>query len=307
MTNDELLHKWVNGKLTEAELEVFKQRPEYESLVELYKSTENLAAPSFDSDAMLSDILKKEKINTPTQKIGRRVFMANWAKYAAAATVILIAGWFVFSLMGNKVSYEMAKGEKKEGVLPDQSMFVLNAESSLRYDKRNWKRKRRLSLQGEAFFSVKSGSKFTVETPIGSVQVLGTKFNVWSRNGILDVKCQHGKVAVLSENGQLIDELNQYDAIRIEPGKAPEKYQIPTEENASWTQGVTKLRKVSVAVVLKELERQFDVEIIAGDLNLEEIINSNFQHDDLELALQTALSQMNVSFEIKGRKVFLKK
>lgn len=305
MVNDEILHKWINGELTEAELETFKLRPEYESLVELYKNTEDLAAPHFDGDAILSNILKKEKINATPEKMGRRVFLSNWVKYAAAASVVLIAGWFIFSFMGRQVSYELAKGEKKEGVLPDQSMFVLNAESSLSYDKWSWEKERSLSLKGEAFFSVKPGSKFTVKTPTGSVQVLGTKFNVWSRDGILDVGCSHGKVAVFSESGQLITELKQFDAIRVRPNAEPEKYQIPGEENASWTQGITKLRKVPLAIVLQELERQFDVEIDAGDLNTTEIISCNFQHKDLALALQTALSPLEINYEIKDRKVIL--
>ena len=307
MTNDKILHKWINGELSETELETFKLRPEYASLVELYKNTEGLAAPAFKGEAMLSNILQKEKINTIPEKIGRRVFMSNWVKYAAAASVLLIAGWFVFSFMGKQVSYKMAKGEKKEGVLPDQSMFVLNAESTLEYDKWSWKKERSLQLNGEAFFSVKPGSKFTVKTPTGNVQVLGTKFNVWSRGGILDVQCQHGKVVVLSENGELIDELKQFDAIHIEPGKAPEKYQVPSEDNASWTQGITKLRKVALAVVLQELERQFDVEIDAGNVDTTEIISCNFQHKNLDLALQTALSPLGVEHEIKERKVYLKK
>ncbi|MCB0519148.1 MAG: FecR domain-containing protein [Lewinellaceae bacterium] len=306
MLNDELLHKWINGELTAVELETFRQRPEYSSLVELYKNTEGLAAPAFDQEAMLSHILKKEKISATPEKTGRRVFL-TWAKYAAAACVLLIAGWFLFSFFGKNVRYEMAKGETKEGVLPDQSMFVLNAESTLHYNKSAWKKERTLELEGEAFFSVKPGSTFTVKTPSGSVQVLGTKFNVWSRDGALDVKCSHGIVAVYDTSGELVTKLKQYDAVRLVPGRDPEPYQIPGEDNASWTQGITKLRKVPLAVVLQELERQFDVEIVADGLDDKEIITCNFQHEDLALALQTALSPLGIRFEIKGRKVVLKK
>ncbi|MBI1227164.1 MAG: DUF4974 domain-containing protein [Bacteroidetes bacterium] len=306
MIDDELLHKWIHGELTETELETFKQRPEYDSLVKLYENTESLAAPAFDKAAMLSGILQKEKTNVPTQKMGRRVLL-YWAKYAAAACLVLVAGWFVFSFFSRNVHFEMARGETTEGVLPDQSTFILNAESSLTYNKWSWKKERSLQLKGEAFFSVKPGATFTVNTPNGSVQVLGTKFNVWSRAGSLDVKCSQGKVAVLEKSGKLIAELKQYDAIRILPDLAPEKYQIPGEDDASWTRGITKLRNETLATVLQELERQFDVEIDAGGLDTTDVINCNFQHEDLALALQTALSPLGISFEIKGKKVLLKK
>ena len=42
MINDEQLHKWVNGELSEEELIAFKLRPEYDSLVELYKNTSSI-------------------------------------------------------------------------------------------------------------------------------------------------------------------------------------------------------------------------------------------------------------------------
>ena len=67
MVNDEILHKWINEELTEEELQSFKLRPEYDSLVSLYKNTEGLAAPTFNGGVMLSEILKKRenKIHYP--------------------------------------------------------------------------------------------------------------------------------------------------------------------------------------------------------------------------------------------------
>lgn len=306
MLNDELLHKWINDELTDEERKIFQSRPEYESLKKLYKNTEGLSAPNFDQEAMLSDILKNEKSKLSSEKTGRRVFLNNWIKYAVAAALVFLAGWFLF-LNNTPVVYEMANAEKKEDLLPDQSIFYLNADSRLSYYQKTWKNDRTLQLNGEAFFTVKPGSTFTVETPTGNVQVLGTKFNVWSRGDVLDVKCTHGKVAVLKTDGTKIDELNPFDALRIEKGKAPEKYRIAEEENVGWTQGVTKLRNVTVSQTLEELERQYNIEINAGDINLEEIISCNFQHNDLELALKTALSQLGIDYEIKNKEVFLNK
>lgn len=306
MLNDELLHKWISGELTEAELEIFRQRPEYEELVRVYKHTSDLTPPNFDKDAMLSKILQSapSKIQSPVNP-GRRLFL-SWMKYAAAACILLIGGWLVYSYLGKDVTYNIARGKTKEGVLPDNSTFVLNAESTLKYDTWSWKKERSLELTGEAFFTVTPGSKFTVNTPTGSVQVLGTKFDVWSREGALDVKCSHGKVAVLDKDGAFLAELKQYDAIRITPGQSPEKYEIPGEDQATWTQGITKLRKVPLATVLLELERQFDIKIHKDGINTGEVISCNFQHKDLGLALQTALSPLGLKYDIKEKQVYLK-
>ncbi|HHM21592.1 MAG TPA: DUF4974 domain-containing protein [Bacteroidetes bacterium] len=304
MINDELLHKWVNGELTGEELAAFKRRPEYPSLAKLYRQTEHLAVPDMDAQNILANILKKEK----EENAGRRIFLTTWLKYAAAACLLILAGWFVWTNTNSETHYQMAKGEKTNGLLPDGSQFFLNAESHLWYNKITWNKERSLHLTGEAFFEVVKGSTFTVHTPAGSVQVLGTKFNVRSRNGILDVKCQHGKVAVLTPDGKTIDQLSQYDAIRIEPGKIPEKYRIAPAGKAAWVEGITKLRKVTLAEALQEIERQYNVDIHTEGIDTSEIMSCNFQHDDLALALQTTLSSFDIVFEIKNNgQVYLRK
>ena len=302
MLNDEILHKWVNGKLKAEELEEFKSRPEYETLVALYKNTKDLSAPDFDEEAMLTDILNVKKEAVPNTSKGKRRFLSTWVKLAVAASVLLLATW-VFWPKNNEIVFKLAKGEKTEAFLPDESTFVLNAESTLRYDPKTWNTDRTLMLKGEAFFDVKKGSTFKVKTRNGVVQVLGTKFNVWSRNGSLEVKCQSGKVAILSTEGQVLDELLQNDAIRIAEGEITEKWQFQATERADWVEGISKFKKVKLEVVLKELERQFDIRIKPNTVNTQEIISCNFQHEDLEMALKTTLTPLDIQYEIQEGKV----
>lgn len=305
MKNDELLHKWINGELSEEELSVFKLRPEYPSLVELYQQTDNLQAPVFDQAAMLSEILKQEKIVATTPKAKIKRLAPSWVKYAAAAVVILLAGWFLWPNNTSIVQHQLANGTHQEGTLPDQSTYVLNAESTLSYDQDQWNTERLLNLEGEAFFDVKKGKSFRVMTPSGAVQVLGTKFNVWSREKTLEVSCQSGKVAIFNARGKRIDELSASDAIRITHDGKIEKWKIPTTNKASWVDGISKFRNVYLHVVLKELQRQFDVRIDDRQVQTEVILTCNFQHEDLELALKTTLQATGIQYEIKGDRVIL--
>lgn len=97
MKNDELLHKWINGEISKEELDIFKSRPEFAALTALYKSTEGLSAPAFDDKRMLSTILEKNKKMDNSKTEGKRVFLTSWVKYAAAASVLLFALWFLAS------------------------------------------------------------------------------------------------------------------------------------------------------------------------------------------------------------------
>ncbi len=304
MKDDEILHKWIDGELTGEELEIFKLRPEYDSLVELYKNTDNFAVPDFDDQSMLEAVLKTDK-STRSSELGRRIFLKSWMKYAAAASVLILATWLFWPKSGAEVIYEMAKGERTEGTLPDGSHFVVNAESSLTYNADSWANDRSLQLKGEAFFEVKKGAKFTVNTPTGAVQVLGTQFNVWSRNGLLEVKCKSGKVAVLSTKGSVLDELTKGQALRIEGNKVSEKWPTQTGEDTSWLNGISRFRKVPLQTVVEELSRQFNVKIDASKIDAKVIMSCNFQHKDLDLALKTSFAPLNIIFEKRDGVVYL--
>lgn len=305
MINDELLHKWINKQLSEAELEDFKQRPEYPALVNLYQHTEDWESPHLNKSDMLQEILKTKKENSSPKVAIRRSL--NWLKYAAAALALLLATWFFWPNANQVIQYKMAKGERTEGILPDQSSFVLNAESALSYDPASWEENRSLRLRGEAFFEVKKGARFEVATPTGMVTVLGTKFNVRARKKCLEVVCLSGKVAVSTPDGQLITELEKTEGIRICTGKPNEQFNVQGEEKASWVTGISKFKKVPLRVVLDELERQFDIQINTAGIATDEIISCNFPHQDLNLALQTSLQSLGIKYEINGKQVKLSK
>lgn len=306
MINDEQLHKWVNGHLSNEELEAFKLRPEYDSLVELYKNTEGFSVPTFDEGKVLTNVLKVEKEKKSPNE-GKRIFLSAWVKYGVAASILLLAMW-LFRPESNFVKYDVMAGEKKEATLPDGSQFVLNAESVLTYNKENWENSRILNLEGEAFFEVKKGSKFTVKTPQGIVEVLGTKFNVRARNNILEVNCQSGKVAVNDQAGNVFGELVANDAIRILENGTMESWKNSPAEKPSWVDGIFSFKNVSLAVVLEEIERQYSVKIDASKVNTSTKISTSFDLSSVEIALKTILVPLVISFEkIDERNILLKK
>lgn len=115
---------------------------------------------------------------------------------STAASLILI---FLLQLFLFAQTSIQSGGQSKSFRLPDNSRVVLSANSSISYSKYFWKRK--LTMQGEAYFEVKKGKKFTVKTNEGSVSVLGTRFQVIQKNNQLDVSCYEGEVAY--KNDQL--------------------------------------------------------------------------------------------------------
>ena len=116
----------------------------------------------------------------------------QWAIAASLAAIIVFSAIFY----GSAVEYSTDANEKIAISLPDGSTVNLNTNSKTSYNAISWYLNRSVSLSGEAFFSVKKGSQFSVNTNNGVIRVLGTSFNVFSRENDFLVECFTGKVEV---------------------------------------------------------------------------------------------------------------
>lgn len=306
MKNDELLHKWYNNTLSESELNIFKQRPEFDSLVTLKKNSDNLEGPEFDQELMLSDILNSSKgtvehsdakkdFTISQYKDGRSKFsIIKLIPFGIAASLLFLAGYFLFP-KANIVNYEIANDQKVEGTLPDQSTFVLNGDSHLSYDKDKWEQSRDITLAGEAFFSVQKGSTFTVTTNRGTVQVLGTQFNVKARSDIFDVRCKEGKVAVNSNSNSLI--LTAGESALLQGDK---KSILRTRE-------LTKIKNATLETVLNEVSDRYDIDFETTGIDLTNMLSCNFQYKDLDLALKTTVTPLGITYLQSDNRISLSK
>lgn len=117
---------------------------------------------------------------------------------AASLVLIFLLQLFLFSQTAIQSGTEVRSFR-----LPDKSRVVLSENSSVSYSKYYWNRK--IKLQGEAYFEVKKGEKFTVKTDEGNVSVLGTRFLVSTNPNRIAVSCFEGKVVYTgSENQEII-------------------------------------------------------------------------------------------------------
>ena len=107
-----------------------------------------------------------------------------------------ITGWIFFTSCSNGVK----TADNFEVVdLPDGSTAFLNHNSSLSFDEDF--NPRRVEIQGEVFLSVTEGeAPFTVSTPLGEVEVLGTEFNVKTTADDLEVEVEEGTVELKTKS-----------------------------------------------------------------------------------------------------------
>lgn len=306
MKEDLLLHKWMQGTLTREEQTQFQGRPEYESLRKIKENTDSWAPPPVDFEAMLQNILATEK---GSGKQTARIFSFNqrWMAVGIAAAILILFSVFFWPGAQNPTTYIAANGNGVlQGSLPDGSAFTLNAGSSLTVEEKDWETERAVALDGEAFFKVEKGNTFSVTTTNGIVTVLGTQFNVRDRNETLEVTCQEGKVQVSNAVDDSIRILTPGEGVIINANGEIAEITIEDQQVPAWIQGISTFRDVPLEVVLAELERQFQITFESDNIDLQTRLSCNFQHKDLEFALQTSLSPLGIGYEVNGSIVRLK-
>jgi ferric-dicitrate binding protein FerR (iron transport regulator) len=216
----------------------------------------------------------------------------------AAAIAVLFAGYLFFNeQQSTQVSTRLA--EHRELTLPDASEVYLNADSEIAYDKDQWSTNRSLTLKGEAFFKVEKGSAFKVRTSDGWVQVLGTQFNVFNREGIFKVNCFEGSVKVGVDHKEVI--LKPGEGIQVINGKMAARSSRSNEP--SWLQGKSSFESMPLSAVLHEIERQYGVQITLEKEPENNEFTGVFSHDNLNEALRSVCQPFRLQFVIKGNQV----
>lgn len=245
------LAKWLAGEMTESELEAFEKSAEFHTYKKIKELSGEMTVPDFDMEKSYQNIIQHKK-NKPAVKLQR-----NWLLRIAAVLVLALGTFFFLKSTVATTEYAEA-GKRSTFCLPDTSEIVLNSESEIQYKKWNWDNNRSLNLKGEAFFKVAKGKKFDVNTDLGKVTVVGTQFNVKSRNNNFEVECYEGKVKVSFDGKTTF--LEKGENIAIQNGKKIESIAL-NAERPSWLQNEMKFNRNSLDEIISEIERQYAVEI----------------------------------------------
>ena len=291
------LAKWLNNELSEEELSAFRKTPEFETYQRIVRTASELSAPDFDVEQALSGV--RQARQAPKGRVVRLTSYRSLWKVAAALIVLLGISYFYVNSLDEAVQTDYA--QHTEVVLPDASEVQLNAGSDLSYSEKKWDSDRHVNLSGEAYFKVAKGQTFTVETPSGSVTVLGTQFNVLQRDGVFIVSCYEGLVRV--EHRGTAHELPAGKGYRMVNGDM-ELFEVTTTR-PFWTADESTFRSMPLSFVLEEFERQYDLEVEIRDVDTRELFTGTFSNTNLELALQSISAPLQLGYSLKGNKVLI--
>lgn len=247
--------------------------------------------------------------------------IVKWAVGIAASLLLAVGVVYLQPLVNGTSDQQVEQmlleksnpvGRKSVVTLPDGTKVNLNAASSLRYSEKNGRRE--VFLTGEAFFKVKRDTlrPFTVYSGDVSTTALGTSFNVkaYEEDQFTKVYLVTGKVAIESKkrgknNTHILLPGNGivYDKQASELKEA----EFDADHLLGWKEGSLKFASADFALVKKELERWYGVEIeVSGQLTEPWAINGSFKNQTLNNVLQSIQYTTAFDYQIEGETVKIK-
>jgi ferric-dicitrate binding protein FerR (iron transport regulator) len=226
---------------------------------------------------------------------------SGWILAASFALLLSISSF----LRIYTTTIQTAPGEHLLALLPDGSTVELNAQSTLKYQPYWWRIQRKIDFEGEGFFNVEKGRKFSVVSAKGQTEVLGTTFNIFSRDEAYSVTCLTGKVRVTSLTlNEVI--LNPNSKANIKHGgKIEVQRNIETFPEISWKKNIFLFTATPLYDVFAEIERQYGIDI-AMEINQNVLYSGNFNREqNVEEILSYICPALGLKYIRKSAKSYL--
>jgi transmembrane sensor len=186
MEKSTYLASWIEGTLSDLELEKLEGKESlkrYSKIKEVSSELEIGIPENLHWEVFEKQLPEKREQQKKT---------LNWV-YSIAAGFVVLVGISSF-ILSQKIYTSPNSFNQVE--LSDGSIVQLAPGATLKHQRSFNLINRKLSMTGEAYFEVKKGSPFIIDTPNGTVEVIGTAFKIIDSGDFYKVICTEGKVKV---------------------------------------------------------------------------------------------------------------
>ncbi len=218
-------------------------------------------------DRQLDKIWSKIELETKP-RYQRRIGFPVLVRVAAAIAILIVACFVAVQIYQSTTwtTYETLSGEIRNIELEDGTSVVLNGNSILKVHKNlSAHRARTVYLTGEANFNVaraqNKGASFVVHTRDLDVEVLGTRFNVNSRERETSVYLEEGSVKIRQDT-ELAQEIYMSPGEKIEYSVLDKKLELSRVQSAineiSWREGIFEFEELPLDNILRQITEPYN-------------------------------------------------
>lgn len=199
-------------------------------------------------------------------------------------------------------------GERVAMVLSDGTVVYLTSNSYLKYPSNFDKDKREVTLVGRAYFEVKKSKvPFIVNTSDMNIEVLGTSFDVESRNSgsSASVILVEGSVKVFAEGRSKVIFPDEQISLHRQTKEITVK-NVDSRLLTMWKDGVLIVHGQSFQEVVESLSSWYGVKIVnRTNVSQYEKFNGRFDREDIEAAIKAVCISAAIKYRIEDGKLIL--
>jgi transmembrane sensor len=265
----------------------------------------SLSIPSGKSKEQVWQAILEKLDEQPKAKI---IPLAKIALRVAASLLIIIAAGSIWIWGYGEMTVYSPKGQHITQLLPDSSRVQMNADTRISYNKVLWFISRKVYINGEALFKVKKVKRFDVIADLATTTVLGTTFDVYARNGKVKVSCIEGRVSVKNNKSEDKVILTAGLNTQTKHNKLTSPIETIKHDETAWTFGEFYFNNTPLNEVIREIERQFNVEISYNETEKKFYTGYTgyFNNKDLNDALRLVCIPMEMSYSVNGKSIEIK-
>lgn len=292
--NDILLAKWMDQTISSEELVELSQSVDLEYLEVLLEQSKSVELDTKPADQMW------ESFNFPSKvaQAPKKNFL-RWLIVGIIGIIALLAVLFY----NPKRTINTGKNETQNFAFIDGSKAYLGPNSQISYDADGYMDSRTIAMKGHVYFEVEKGSTFTVQMPRGSVQVLGTSFDIWSvENDYITVECYEGSVKVTSAKTQLEQIISGGQGVSLNNNQLSEVNTL-SRMRPDWKENQRIYKGIPVNLFLEDLSSYYGVTFSSEGINSQELISGSYPTDHLEKAIKTIEVSNQWKHEKTGEKI----
>jgi transmembrane sensor len=246
-----------------------------------------------------------------TKVIPLRPRRLEWIPILAAAGVIFAAGvWMARPRASQSHKTTIAArtlttpvGGRDSLVLPDGSQVMLGPGSSLILTQGYGESERRVSLQGEALFTVvhDASKPFIVVANGAAIRDIGTAFVVHSDAGGVRLAVTEGVVELTAARHAAM-QLKAGDAASVSPsGEVTAQRGVGAADDLAWTRGRLVFRDTPLGEVAEDLKRWYGVQLDIPDAALRRRpLSASFSGDSLRTVLDVISGALGATMQRRG-------
>lgn len=283
----------------------------YDQVKVLFDRTSNLKHwKQFDTDAAWVKVKAKIK-----SKHGKQVALQpvkTFLRMAASMLLFISVGYFAYQFFKPQDAVTVASGKVTvRKTLPDGTQISLNKNSSIQYKYNPVEKKRKVNLEGEAYFQIaeKKEEQFVLEIGKVIIEDIGTTFNVRAYPGspCIEVYVETGEVAFYTAENSGIHLKENETGLYHKASNAFSKLNESDENVLAYKTGVFVFRDTPMCTVMETLNEAYETKLRLENKEVENCrITVSFKNESIDVIADVIAETLKLAIEKTENEIVFK-